>query len=125
MHRLVRGINLVNGWFDSEFLRLLDEPTHSHSAFKGAGTMTEKPCHVWPSATGSLTGSLSGPECREERCRLGVSQQRLAALAGVSERCLRTFERGASKPQRSTVEAVYGALQRCGGWKVKQLRGAA
>lgn len=87
--------------------------------------MTQKTCHVQQAATGSLSSGFSGTECRAERCRLGVSQQRLAALAGVSERCLRTFETGASKPQNSTVDALYGALQRCGGLKVNQLRGAA
>lgn len=69
--------------------------------------------------------TFGGARCRRIRCKLGVSQRVLAEVAGVSLRCLGKFERGYVKAQRSTVEAVFGALERFSGADLTQPRGAA
>ena len=72
-----------------------------------------------------LSRTFNGSRCRRARCQLGVSQKRLADIAGVSERCLWSFEQGLVRPHSSTVEAVFGALRRCGAIEVTKLKGAA
>lgn len=72
-----------------------------------------------------ISRTFNGSRCRRARCQLGVSQARLALIAGVSERCLWAFEQRLVRPHKSTVEAVFGALRRCGAIEVLKLRGAA
>lgn len=56
---------------------------------------------------------MTGPEARARRLALGAKQVDVAELAGVSQRTVGHFERGCAKrrgPQRSTTEAIIGAL---------------
>lgn len=49
---------------------------------------------------------------RKRRTELGVSQERLAGVAGIALRTLKYLEQGAYWPQRSTWRAVLGALDK-------------
>lgn len=87
--------------------------------------MTETAWHRREEMTGTLTGTFSGHGCREKRAQLQVTQEQLAVVAGVSVRCLRKFERGGVRTRAVTVEALFGALQRCSREELARLRGAA
>lgn len=48
---------------------------------------------------------------RAARALLGISQQELAAEAGVSRSAIADLERGAKIPQASTVRCIVSALE--------------
>ena len=48
---------------------------------------------------------------RHERQRLGLSQVRVAEIAGISPETLRKYESGGRTPNRATLDRVIGALQ--------------
>lgn len=87
--------------------------------------MTTQAWHRRRRRTGKATGKLEGSQCRKLRARLQVTQDELAEIAGVSVRCLRGFERGSVRTLTVTVEAVFGALQRCGAFELSRTPGVS
>lgn len=57
---------------------------------------------------------LTPEQCRAGRALLGMSQMALSEAAGVSHKPLVEFERGKTKPQARTVEALQRALEAAG-----------
>lgn len=57
---------------------------------------------------------ISARECRAARAGLRLSQKEVATAAGVAERTVIDFERGARAPIGSTRAAIRSALERAG-----------
>lgn len=53
-------------------------------------------------------------QCRAARALLGLKRGELAAAAGVSERTVIDFERGARNPHTPTLAAIRAALEAAG-----------
>lgn len=53
-------------------------------------------------------------QCRAARALLGLKRGELAAAAGVSERTVIDFERGARNPHAPTLAAIRAALEEAG-----------
>lgn len=57
---------------------------------------------------------ISARECRAARAGLRLSQKEIAEAAGVAERTVIDFERGARAPIGSTRAAIRSAFERAG-----------
>jgi transcriptional regulator with XRE-family HTH domain len=55
---------------------------------------------------------MSQDGLRAERLRYGLSQWELAEIAGVALRTVNNFENGRHRPQRETLAALVGAIER-------------
>ena len=51
-------------------------------------------------------------DLRARRLAVGLTQERLAVMAGISAAALRRIERGEATPQRATMRAITAALAR-------------
>lgn len=57
---------------------------------------------------------ISAPQCLGARAMLGWSRRQLADAAGVAERTLIDFERGARRPYDRTIADIRAALKEAG-----------
>ncbi len=57
---------------------------------------------------------ITKEQCRAARALLGWSRKQLAEKAGVSERTITDFERGARSPIASSLKALRCALENAG-----------
>ena len=61
-----------------------------------------------------MENTLTSDQCRAARAILGISQEELATLSGVSRVPLANFESGNSRPYASTLQKLRDALEKAG-----------
>jgi transcriptional regulator with XRE-family HTH domain len=57
---------------------------------------------------------INSAQCRAARGLLGISQDRLAEMSGVSKRAIASFEIGEHRLMRANMRAIVSALEAAG-----------
>lgn len=57
---------------------------------------------------------ITPAQCKGARAMLGMARKDLASAAGIAERTLIDFERGARRPIRNNLVAIRAALEAAG-----------
>lgn len=58
--------------------------------------------------------SITAAQCKGARAMLDISREQLAKAAGLAERTITDFERGARSPHANNLAAIQRALEEAG-----------